>query len=65
MKRCPYYQGVCGLDESYVCYCSSTYFSCENYKRNKTQKSLAEVVADALSDVFGNEATISVETKET
>ena len=38
---------------------------CKQAKENddETQKTLAEMVADALSDVFGNEATISVETK--
>ena len=29
----------------------------------ETQETLAEMVADALADVFGDEATVTVETK--
>jgi len=29
-KQCPFYQGVCGIDESIVCYCSSV--SCDIYR---------------------------------
>lgn len=32
---CPHYQGVCGLDEDIVCYCSSSYEKCEKYKENE------------------------------
>lgn len=34
-KTCPYYQGVCGLDESYVCYCASGYLFCSIYKEEQ------------------------------
>ena len=30
-KTCPYYKCVCGLDESYVCFCSSVYLFCSVY----------------------------------
>ena len=29
--HCPYYQGVCSLDEDIVCYCSSHYEMCDKY----------------------------------
>lgn len=29
---CPYYQGVCVLDEDIVCYCSSSYGMCDKYR---------------------------------
>ena len=29
-KQCPFYQGVCGIDESILCYCSSS--SCDIYR---------------------------------
>lgn len=31
---CPYYQGVCGLDEDILCYCSSSYETCDTYKES-------------------------------
>ena len=31
-KHCPYYQGVCGLDERILCYCGAQYENCEKYK---------------------------------
>jgi len=31
-RICPHYQGVCGLDEDIVCYCSSSYEMCDKYK---------------------------------
>lgn len=43
--RCPHYQGVCGLDESYTCFCSSNYLTCKIYKqkeRNEIEKFLRE-----------------------
>ena len=30
--KCPFYQGVCGVDESYICYCSLAYKECDIYK---------------------------------
>lgn len=36
--KCPYYQGICGLDESFVCYCSSTYLVCKVYKEHKKEE---------------------------
>lgn len=35
MKPCPYYQGVCGLDESYLCYRAGYPNSCEIYKKHE------------------------------
>ena len=32
---CPYYQGVCGLDEDILCYCSSSYETCDTYKEDR------------------------------
>ena len=29
---CPYYQGVCGLDDDFLCYCHSSYEMCDTYK---------------------------------
>lgn len=29
---CPYYQGVCGLDDAFLCYCQSRYEMCDAYK---------------------------------
>ena len=31
-RTCPYYQGVCGLDEDILCYCHSSYETCDTYK---------------------------------
>ena len=31
---CPYYQGVCGLDERYICFCESNYKNCNIYKKH-------------------------------
>ena len=31
-RICPHYQGVCGLDEDIVCYCSSSYEMCDKYR---------------------------------
>ena len=33
MKRCPFFQGVCGIDERILCYDTSQ--SCDIYKKNK------------------------------
>ena len=38
--KCPHYQGVCGLNESYVCYCSDSYLYCSFYKEHE-QETLA------------------------
>lgn len=35
-KLCPYYQGVCGLDERILCYCGTQYEKCEKYKERTT-----------------------------
>ena len=32
-EKCPYYKGVCGIDEQYLCYCSSTPNGCNIYKK--------------------------------
>ena len=32
-RICPYYQGVCGLDEDIICYCSSSYEMCDKYRK--------------------------------
>ena len=45
-KTCPYYKGVCGLDESYVCFCSSTYLFCSVYieaQEKDVEQSLTEL----------------------
>lgn len=42
MYRCPYYQGVCGIDEQYVCYTSSD-IKCDI--REKHEKKLSEEIA--------------------
>lgn len=45
-KTCPYYKGVCGLDESYVCFCSSAYLVCSVYKEAQgkdVEQSLTEL----------------------
>lgn len=31
-RICPHYQGVCGLDEDFVCYCSMSYEFCDKYR---------------------------------
>lgn len=31
---CPYYQGVCGLDENFICFCESNYKDCDIYKKH-------------------------------
>ena len=41
-KECPYYQGVCGLDEQYVCFCRSYPGTCEIYSEH-TKKLIEEV----------------------
>ena len=33
-NKCPYYQGVCGIDEQYLCYCSSNYVECDIYNKH-------------------------------
>ena len=33
-KQCPYYQGVCGLDERYICFCDSNYKNCNIYGKH-------------------------------
>ena len=38
LKPCPYYQGVCGLDESYLCYRAGYPNSCEIYKKHEEDK---------------------------
>lgn len=38
MKPCPYYQGVCGLDDSYICYRSGYPNGCEIYKKYEKEK---------------------------
>lgn len=30
---CPYYQGVCGLDEDNLCYCNTSYEMCDAHKK--------------------------------
>lgn len=35
-KLCPYYQGLCGLDERILCYCGTQYENCEKYKERTT-----------------------------
>lgn len=35
VEKCSHYQGVCGLDESYVCYCASSYLACKLYKHKE------------------------------
>ena len=37
-KLCPYYQGVCGLDERILCYCGTQYEKCEKYKEKEKEK---------------------------
>lgn len=37
-KQCPFYQGVCGIDESIVCYCSSA--SCDIYRDYVSEEKL-------------------------
>ena len=37
-KPCPYYQGVCGLDESYICYCAGYPYGCEIYKKHEEEQ---------------------------
>lgn len=34
-KECPFYQGVCGLDESYVCFGSCSYLFCKLYQKEQ------------------------------
>ena len=36
-KECPFYQGVCGLDESYVCFGRSSYLFCKLYQKEQEQ----------------------------
>ena len=31
-RTCPYYQGVCGLDNRILCYCNNSYEKCDTYK---------------------------------
>lgn len=31
-RICPHYQGVCGLDDDVICYCSSSYEMCYKYR---------------------------------
>ncbi len=49
---CPYYQGVCSVNESYVCYRASTYEECDLYKLGEgiDQIHLMEEVLDTRSD---------------
>ena len=35
---CPYYQGVCGLDDDFLCYCHNSYEMCDTYKDAGTDK---------------------------
>ena len=37
--KCPYYQGVCGLDEQYVCFASSLPEGCSVYQKHMAQGS--------------------------
>ena len=41
-KECPYYSGVCGLDESCLCYRSSDYKNCDIYKENKAYEEITD-----------------------
>ena len=43
MDKCPYYQGVCGLDERYICYCSFEFKHCDIFKTNITPKEYAHL----------------------
>ena len=40
--ECPYYSGVCGLDEMCVCYRSSTYKDCDIYKEHKAHEEITD-----------------------
>jgi len=42
-EKCPYYQGVCMLDESYVCFASSSYRNCELFKEEEDREYQAQV----------------------
>ena len=32
--ECPYYKGVCGIDEQFTCYCQSNYKCCDIYLKH-------------------------------